>query len=153
MENQPVVVKKPSVPFSSATIDDCTSERWLALYLRYIDPYYPSVETLRIPQTIDLPTPSDFFCDHLLGIYDYFSFDNETACKMLIDALLLEVLKSGGNNEVKEFCKVSCDWEGEELNYNGAMDYMLGSSISNSSLVIVQAKTVWPRDATPKSSH
>jgi hypothetical protein len=47
---------------------------------------------------------------------------------MLIDAILIEVLKSDSNDSLYGFCEVKNDWEGTGFGYTGDVDYMFGSS-------------------------
>ena len=69
---------------------------------------------------------------------------------MLIDAILIEVLKSEFNDSLYGFCEVKNDWEGTGFGYTGDVDYMLGSSriksvdSMDSFLLVVEAKYEWP---------
>ena len=145
---------KPSVPFSSATLEDCLRSDGLALDLRFIKlgSMVPIV-TLHIPSDIVSPIPSDFLCEHLLKVMKLFVMDNEKACRMLIDAILLEVLESETNENLSGFCEVKNDWFGTEFGYTGNVDYMLGSSNTksvktmDSFLLVVEAKKEWPDSA------
>jgi hypothetical protein len=149
---------KPSVPFSSATLNDCVRPDGLALDLRFIEPIAEvPFPTLRIPEEIVHPVPSDFLCEHLLSIWRFVVIDNEKACRQLIDAILLEVLKSEFNDSLHQFCKVNNDWEGPGFGYSGNVDYMLGSSRTktvdtmDSFLLVVEAKKEWPDSAVPQA--
>ena len=147
---------KPSVPFSSATLNDCVRPDGLALDLRFIEPIAVPASTLHIPQEIIIPVPSDFLCEHLLAVQKLFVLNNEKACRMLIDAILLEVLKSEFNDSLSGFCEVKNDWEGTGFGYTGDVDYMLGSSKTksvdtmDSFLLVVEAKKEWPDSAIPQ---
>jgi hypothetical protein len=72
---------------------------------------------------------------------------------MLIDAILIEVLKSEFNDSLSGFCEVQNDWEGPGFGYTGNVDYMFGSSNTksvknmDSFLLVVEAKKEWPDDA------
>ena len=148
-----LIGSKPSVPFSSATLNDCVRPDGLALDLCFIEPVAIPVPTLHIPQEIVLPVPSDFLCEHLLTVQKLFVLDNEKACRMLIDAILIEVLKSEFNDTLYGFCEVQNDWEGPGFGYTGNVDYMFGSSKTksvksmDSFLLVVEAKKEWPDDA------
>jgi hypothetical protein len=67
-------------------------------------------------------------CEHLLIVQKRFAIDNEIARRMLINAILLEVLNSGFNGKLLGFCKVENDWDGSGFGYTGNVDYMLGTS-------------------------
>ena len=90
--------KKPSVPFSKASLNDCVRPDGLALDLRFIEPIAVPAPTLHIPQEIIIPVPSDFLCEHLLTVQKLFVLNNEKACRMLIGAILIELLKSQFND-------------------------------------------------------
>jgi hypothetical protein len=142
--------KKPSSQFSSVTLDDCARPDGLALDLRHIEPIAVPFPTLHIPQDIITPVPSDFLCEHLLTVQKLFVLNNEKSCRMLIDAILIEVLKSEFNDSLHGFCEVKNDWKGTGFGYTGNVDYMLGSSRTNtvgamdSFLLVVEAKFEWP---------
>ena len=148
--------KKPSVPFSKATLYDCVRPDGLALDLRFIEPFAVPAPTLHIPQEIIIPVPSDFLCEHLRIVKRVFVLNNEKACRMLIDAILIEVLKSEFNDSLYGFCEVKNDWEGTGFGYTGDVDYMFGSSRTrsvdtmDSLLLVVQAKKEWPDSAIPQ---
>jgi hypothetical protein len=82
--------------------------------------------------------------------------DNEKACRIVIDAILTEVLLSESNQELLGFCEVKNDWEGTGFGYTGDVDYMLGSSriktvdTMDSSLLVVEATKEWPDSAIPQ---
>ena len=142
--------RKPSVPFSKATLNDCVRPDGLALDLRFIEPIAVPAPTLHIPQEIIIPVPSDFLCEHLFTVQKLFVLNNEKACRMLIDAILIEVLKSEYNDSLYGFCEVKNDWEGTGFGYTGDVDYMFGSSRTksvdtmDSFLLVVEAKYEWP---------
>jgi hypothetical protein len=147
---------KPSVPSSKATLNDCVRPDGLALDLRFIEPIAVPAPTLHIPQEIIIPVPSDFLCEHLLTVQKLFVLNNEKACRMLIDAILIEVLKSEFNDSLFGFCQVKNDWEGTGFGYTGDVDYMFGSSRTksvdtmDSFLLVVGAKKEWPDSAIPR---
>jgi len=151
-----LIGSKPSVPFSSATVNDCVRPDGLALDLRFIEPIAVPAPTLHIPPEIVLPVPTDFLCEHLLTVQKHFVLNNEKACRMLIDAILIEVLKSEFNNNLYGFCDVKNDWEGPGFGYTGDVDYMFGSSKTksvdtmDSFLLVVEAKKEWPDSAIPQ---
>ena len=121
----------------------------LNLDLRFIEPFAIPVPTIHIPPEFVFPITSAFVCEHLLSLQDLFVIDNERACRMLIDAILIEVLKT--DDSLFGFCEVQNDWEGPGLGYTGNVNYMLSSSrnkhIMESFLLIVQASKEWPDDA------
>ena len=89
---------------------------------------------------------SQVLCEHLLTVQRRFVLDNEKACRMLIDAILIEVLKSEFNDSLYGFCEVQNDWEGDGFGFTGTCDYMVASSKSksvesmDSFLLVVEAK-------------
>ena len=145
--------RKPSVQFSKASLNDCMRPDGLALDLRFSEIIGPS---LHIPQEIIFPVPSDFLCEHLLTVQNLFVLNNEKSCRMLIDAILIEVLKSEFNDSMYGVCEVKNDWEGTGFGYTGDVDYMIGSSITksvdtmDSFLIIVEAKKEWPDSGIPQ---
>ena len=138
---------KPSVPFSSATLDDCMRPDGLALNIDYATIDYPS---LRIPTSFPTPVASDLLCENLARIKSVWVLDNEKSCRIVIDAILTEALLSESNEQLLGFCEVKNDWEGTGFGYTGDVDYIFGSSriksVENmdSSLLVVQAKCEWP---------
>jgi hypothetical protein len=58
--------------------------------------------------------------------------DNEKACRIVIDAILTEVLLNESNALLLGFCEVKNDWEGTGFGYTGDVDYMSGSSKTKS---------------------
>jgi hypothetical protein len=126
------------------------------LNLRFIPLYRLGAPSLRIPQEIVFPVPSDFLCEHLLTVKKHFGLDNEKACRMLIDAILTEVLNSEFNNNLYGFCNVKMKWEGTGLGYYGNVDYMFAPSKIQSDdnidsyILIMQANYEWPISAIPQ---
>ena len=76
--------------------------------------------------------------------------DNEKACRIVIDAILTEVLLNESNEQLLGFCEVKNDWEGTGFGYTGDVDYMFGTSKTksvdtmDSFLLVVEAKYEWP---------
>ena len=76
--------------------------------------------------------------------------DNEKACRIVIDAILTEVLLNESNEQLLGFCEVKNDWEGPGFGYTGDVDYMFGTSKTksvdtmDSFLLVVEAKYEWP---------
>lgn len=54
--------KKPSVPFSKATLNDCIRPDGLALKIDYI---FIDAPSLHIPTSFPTPVASDFLCENL----------------------------------------------------------------------------------------
>ena len=50
--------------------------------------------------------------------------DNEKACRIMIDAILTEVLLNESNEQLLGFCKVKNDWEGTGFGYTGDVDVL-----------------------------
>ena len=79
--------------------------------------------------------------------------DNEKSCRIIIDAILTEVLLNEANEKLLGFCEVTNDWEGSGFEYTGDVDYMLGTSKNrsveamDSFLLVVEAKKEWPDKA------
>jgi len=144
---------KPSVPFSSATLNDCVRPDGLSLNIDYVTIDAPS---LRIPTSFPTPVASDFLCENLSRIKSVWVLDNEKACRIVIDAILTEVLLNESNEQLLGFCEVKNDWEGTGFGYTGDVDYMFGSSkiksvdTMDSFLLVVEAKKEWPDSAIPQ---
>jgi hypothetical protein len=145
--------KKPSVPFSKATLDDCVRADGLALNIDYIDVKIPS---LHIPNDFETASPSLWLCETLAKIDLVWVLNNEKSCRIVIDAILTEVLLNESNEQLLGFCEVKNDWEGTGFGYTGDVDYMLGSSRTksvntmDSFLLVVEAKKEWPDSAIPQ---
>ena len=144
---------KPFVPFSSATLNDCVRPDGLALNIDYATIDAPS---LHIPTSFPTPVASDLLCQNLSRIKTVWVLDNEKACRIVIDAILTEVLLSESNEQLLGFCEVKNDWEGTGFGYTGDVDYMFGSSKTksvdtmDSFLLVVEAKKEWPDSAIPQ---
>jgi len=147
--------KKPSVPFSKATLYDCIRPDGLALNIDYIHVKAPS---LHIPDDFETVFPSLWLCETLEKIDQVWVLDNEKACRIVIDAILTEVLSKNTTARPRlfGFCEVKNDWEGTGFGYTGDVDYMLGSSrikcvdAMDSFLLISQARKEWPDSAIPQ---
>lgn len=145
--------KNPSVPFSRATLNDCVRTDGLALNIDYLSIDAPS---LHIPTLFPTPVASDFLCENLNRIKSVWVLDNEKACRIVIDAILTEVLLNESNEQLLGFCEVKNDWEGTGIGYTGDVDYMFGSSKTksvdtmDSFLLVVEAKKEWPDSAIPQ---
>ena len=145
--------KKPSVTFSKATLNDCVRPDGLALNIEYVTLKAP---TLHIPDNIPAVAATPWLCETLDKVDKAWALDNEKACRIVIDAILTEVLMSEANDKLVGFCEVKNDWGGKEFGYTGDVDYMLGSSriksvdTMDSFLLVVEAKKEWPDSAIPQ---
>src|SRR5215210_6875883 len=145
---------RPSVRFSSATVNDCVRTDGLALNIDGI--HDEMAPTIHIPVDFVAPTPSAHLCETLARIRKVWVLDNEKACRIVIDAILTEVLLHESNEQLLGFCQVNNDWEGTEFGYVGNVDYMFGSSKTksvdtmDSFLLVVEAKKEWPDSAIPQ---
>jgi len=143
----------PSVPFSKATLNDCVRPDGLALNIDYASVKAP---TIHIPVDFPAPAASAHLCETLARIEKVWVLDNEKACRIVIDAILTEVLLNESNEELLGFCEVKNDWEGAGFGYTGDVDYMFGSSKTksvdtmDSFLLVVEAKKEWPDSAIPQ---
>ena len=148
-----LIGSKPFVKFSSATLNDCVRTDGLALKIDYATIDAP---TIHIPVDFPGPIASDFLCENLLRIKSVWVLDNEKACRIVIDAILTEVLLNESNEQLLGFCEVNNDWEGPGFGYTGNVDYMIVSSKTKSDksmdsfLLVVQAKKEWPDSAIPQ---
>ena len=139
--------KKPSVPFSKATLNDCVRPDGLALNIDYATVKAP---TIHIPADFAAPVASAHLCESLERIEKVWVLNNEKACRIVIDAILTEVLLNETNEQLLGFCEVKNDWEGTGFGYTGDVDYMFGSSRiksvddMDSFLLVVEAKYEWP---------
>jgi hypothetical protein len=112
--------------------------------------------SLWIPTSFPTPVASDFLCETLARIEKVWVLDNEKACRIVIDAILTEVLLSESNEQLLGFCEVKNDWEGTGFGYTGDVDFMIGSSsiksvdTMDSCFIVVQAKKEWPDSAIPQ---
>ena len=144
---------KPFVPFSKATLNDCARPDGLGLNIDYASVKVP---TIHIPVDFPTPTASAHLCETLARIEKVWVLDNEKACRIVIDAILTEVLLNESNEQLLGFCEVKNDWEGTGFGYTGDVDYMFGSSKTksvdtmDSFLLVVEAKKEWPDSAIPQ---
>ena len=104
--------KKPSVPFSRVTLNDCVRPDGLALNIDYVIIDAP---TIHIPVDFQGPIISDFLSETLARIEKVWVLDNEKACRIVIDAILTEVLLNESNEQLLGFCEVNNYWEGTGL--------------------------------------
>ena len=145
--------KKPSVSFSKATINHCVRTDGLALNIDWIHVKAP---TIHVPVDFAVPTISDNLCETLERIQKVWVLDNEKSCRIVIDAILTEVLLNETNEQLLGFCEVKNDWEGTGFAYTGDVDYMFGSSRTksvdtmDSFLLVKVAKKEWPDSAVPQ---
>ncbi|KAI8893385.1 hypothetical protein BC833DRAFT_569266 [Globomyces pollinis-pini] len=145
-----LIGSKPSVAFSKATLNDCIRPDGLALNIDYVSVKAP---TIHIPVDFPEPTATAHLCESLARIEKVWVLDNEKACRIVIDAILTDVLLNESNEQLLGFCEVQNDWEGPGFVYTGNVDYMLGSSKTksvdtmDSFLLVVEAKKEWPDDA------
>ena len=101
---------------------------------------------LHIPTSFPTPVASDFLCENLSRIKAVWVLDNEKACRILIDAILTDILFDDSNEQLWGFCEVKNDWEGPGFAYTGHVDYRFGSSRAmsvdnmDSCLLVVKAK-------------
>ena len=103
---------KSSVPFSRATLNDCVRADGLALNIDYVIIDAP---TIHIPVDFQGPIISDFLSETLARIEKVWVLDNEKACRIVIDAILTEVLLNESNEQLLGFCEVNNYWEGTGL--------------------------------------
>lgn len=64
--------------------------------------------------------PSDFLCEHLSKVCKQFVLNNEISRR--IDAVLIEALDSGINEELSGYCEVENNWSGRGFKYTGTVD-------------------------------
>jgi hypothetical protein len=151
--NNPNPKKKPSVAFSRATLNDFVRPDGLALNIDYASVKAP---TIHIPVDFPAPAASAHLCETLARIEKVWVLDNEKACRIVIDAILTEVLLNESNEQHLGYCEVKNDWEGTGFGYTGDVDYMFGSSKTksvdtmDSFLLVVEAKKEWPDSAIPQ---
>jgi hypothetical protein len=114
----------------------------------------PVTEKLLEGRTIDPPLPVEVESDIEYEVETI--LDNKKACRIVIDAILTEVLLNESNEQLLGFCEVKNDWEGTGFGYTGDVDYMFGSSKTksvdtmDSFLLVVEAKKEWPDSAIPQ---
>jgi len=143
--------KKDTVQFSSATIRDCIRLDGLNLNLSNVSRIQRR-PSLHIPPHINAHSPSSFLCKTLERIDKVWVSDHEKACRIIIDAILTEVLHSVENEKLLGYCDVKNNWDGAGCNYTGNVDYMFGSSPDSDGLIdalilVVEAKNEWPDQA------
>jgi hypothetical protein len=147
------VLTVPNVSFSKASMIDCIRSDGLGLNVNYALSDAPS---LRIPLEFVSPTPSKWLCETLVNIKPVWVLYNEKACRIIIDAIITEILLHEANNNLLGFCEVKNDWQGDGFAYTGDVDYMLGTSqirsveTMDSFLLVVEAKKEWPDSALPQ---
>lgn len=145
--------KKPSVQFSCTSLDDCSREDGLNLDLRHIV-NTQMLPTFHFPNDISSLAPSDLLCQTLERISRVWVMNNEKSRRIIIDAILSEVLDNECNEKLHGYCEVKNDWNG--VAYTGNVDYMFGSSPNfsvqsmDAFLLIVEAKYEWPALAVPQ---
>jgi hypothetical protein len=137
--------EKKKVIFSAATLENCQEPGGLGLNTVYVT---KPVVSLFIPDTIPYLLPTEHLCSQLSKLYQHFDMRSEKACRMVIDAILLEILDSNINEKLHCYCEVKLDWDGSEIAFRGSADYLLGSAdVTDSCLLVVEAKKEWPANA------
>ena len=97
---------KPSVPFSKATLYDCVKFDCLDLNINFISVKAP---TIHIPVDFAAPAASAYLCENLARIDKVWVPDKEKACRIVIDAILTEVLLNEANETLMGFYEVKND--------------------------------------------
>lgn len=139
--------------FSSAGLQDCVRVDGLGLNIKHL---YTTAPTIHIPKKFRAASPSKWLSLTLKKIHKVWVVDNEKASRLIIDAILTEILSSDVNPSLLGFCEVRNDWAGNSVCYAGCVDYMIGTSFirsvdnMDSFLLIVEAKKEWPDSAVPQ---
>ena len=81
---------KPSISFSKANFDHCVKKDGLALNVSFIQ--NTIIPSFHIPEYAPAPAPSKWLCKTLTFIHKFWVLNNEKACRIVIDAILTEVL-------------------------------------------------------------
>ncbi|KAJ3267858.1 hypothetical protein HDV01_003877, partial [Terramyces sp. JEL0728] len=89
--------KKPSVPFSKATLNHCIRNDGLNLNVDYVNVKAP---TLNIPVDFVAAAASPWLCETLEKVEKVWVLDNEKSCRIVIDAILTEVLLTEANENL-----------------------------------------------------
>jgi hypothetical protein len=80
--------------------------------------------SLHIPSTFSTSVASALLVGNPAKIQSVWVLDNEKAGRIVIDAILTEVLWREENETLMGFCEVKNDAEGTGFGYSGNVDYM-----------------------------
>jgi hypothetical protein len=140
-----------TITFSKATLEAITSNQGLNLDMSNVNAQRnPSI---CIPSNFPASVASACICENLAKIVQVWILNNEKSQRLLIDAILTEVLFLSQGKTLRGFCEVRNDWEGSGIKHTGTADYMIGSFPSrtaqtvDSFLLVIEAKKEWPDEA------
>ena len=148
--------KKPLIAFSTATLYDCGRSDGLALDFDNVTMLNNRIPSLRIPDSFASPIPSDFLCETLHNFENVWVLNNENSARIVINAILTQVLLNQVNEKLSGYYDVKNDWDGPGFEHIGNADYMFGFSRLNSVesmeslFFIIQARNEWPDQAVAK---
>ena len=138
---------KKEVSFSCKELgDEHFGQKGLALKMNVVGP--PITESFFISPDEPAPKVSDWLCDTLSRIHQVWKLTNQKARRILIDAILTDVIFSDQELRAVGYCEVPVKWESEDFSFNGYSDYLIGSKDgakpnypdSDCFLLIVEAK-------------
>ena len=141
--------KKPNTTFSNPKLSskDLSRLDGLGLDLKNVGNRLPS---LHLPISVTLSNPTDWLCNSLDKINRVWELKTEQACRIIIDAILTEVLSESDLN-LTGFCEVPNDWTGSGFGYKGYLDYAFGSSKfiddMDTLIMVLESKRDWPSTA------
>ena len=135
-----------NVAFSEATFTDCTRRDGLNLDINLVWPYQGP--TLHLPSDFPAPSPTLVLIEQMVRIQRAWIHDNETARRMIINAILTEVILNGLGAHLRGYCEVNNDLEfSNGVKYTGFTDYMIGTGLEPRSVdtlvLVVKAKGAW----------
>jgi hypothetical protein len=138
---------KEVVSFSCKELhDEHFGEKGLDLKMDLVGP--PIIESFLLSSAEPTPQVSDWLSDTLTRIHQVWKLNNEKARRILIDAILTDVITSDQKLRAAGYCEVRLQVETEGFVFNGYSDYMLGSTGKSLSrnpepdcfLLVVEAK-------------
>ena len=126
--------------------DEHFGQKGLALKMDVVGP--PIMESFFISPDEPAPKVSDWLCDTLSRIHQVWKLTNEKARRILLDAILTDVIASDQGLRATGYCKVRVQLETEGFVFNGYSDYVIGSTGGaqsrnpdlNCCLLVVEAK-------------
>jgi hypothetical protein len=148
-----VRTSNPKASFCKVKLSHCKRQDGLGLDLTFLEPSWkmnqPSITLPNSIQNLQV-IPSDWLCETLKRLWDVWSFNNEKACRIIIDSIITEVIyksKSDDSANLKAYCEKSNPWDGAGFSYTGNVDYMIGSSDSDDpdidTMLLCEAKKAW----------
>ena len=142
--------QRKTISFSSKELDTDHLEH-LGLKLQYVGPH--NEVTFFVAPSEPVVEPSSWLCDTLERVLSAWVLNNEKSRRIVIDAIITEVISSDKELNAAGHCEVKLDWDTSSFSFSGNADYLIGSKHkapkkhSDWFLLVVEAKKEWSDQA------